>query len=165
MLTWFDQMQQRLADEIDPTTNNVGHFIKEIYRSPQGFAAGGVAGSTNLEDAGEKSDIASMQQIANQAKKDTTGADGNTRYGDTALGQSFYNSPAYLMQHFSQLGKFFSGAEPGNKYNDRYAVPPKTQPVQAESPDDFYSRWYSKMRQFAEANEVVGAGSVEVRSR
>ena len=167
MITWFDSQQQKLADGIDPITNTVGHFVKEIYKSPQGFASGGLA-DNKLSVDDESTNLALLRNIANEAKAGTTGADAiasGGKYGDSATGSGFYNSPAYLMQHYSQLGKFFSGAEPGNAYTNRYAIPQKQTRPPSEDPNDYYARWYDKMRQFAEAREVAGTGEAEVRSR
>lgn len=166
MISWFDTMQERLADAIDPSTNTVGHFIKQIYAAP-GFASGGSVNDT-LNSDHELTDMSVLKNIANQAKASTTTADASVsggKFGDTALGSAFYNSPAYIMQHYSQLGKFFSGAESGNKYTDHYAVPQKTQAPVSEDPNDFYARFYNKMRQFAQAEEITGAGQAEVRTR
>ncbi len=161
MLDWMDEQQQKLADNIDPTQNNVGHFIKQIY-----LAQGGVTGgSGNIDTSLSSSDMAA---INSEAKQGVTGADSSTeRAANTGLGtgQGFYNSPVYIASHYSQLGKFFTGAEPGNAYTNRYTVPQKTPAPQSEDPDIFYAKWYSKMRQFAQAEEVSGAGQAEVRSR
>lgn len=168
MLDWFDNQQQLLADTIDPTTNNVGHFIKEIYGFPKGFASGGLANDNSLSVDNESTNLALLQRIANEAKASTTAADtaaSGGRFGDTATGSGFYNSPAYMMQHYSQLGKFFSGSDHGSKYTDNYRTPQKMPAPTSEDPTTFYANWYNRMREFAEAAEVIGTGQAEVRTR
>lgn len=166
MLSWFDKQQQLLADEITPDTNTVGQVVKEIYKdnSPQGFASGGSV--TDPSISAENTDLSLQSRIANLANSGVVAADKAVagRYDDSPLGTGFYNSPVYITQHYSQMGKFFSGAEPGNAYTNRYVTPQKTNPVASTDPSDFFAEWYNKMRNFAQAREVAGTGEAEVRS-
>lgn len=162
MQQFFDKIQSQLADMLsNPNDNNVGYFIKEIFNNepPKGFAEGGLAT--------EASDISMTQRIANAANQTTTALDKSMtgRYGDTALGESYTNSAPYIASHYTQLGKFFSGAEPGNKYTDRFESPIKGQAPKSESPNTFYSRWYEGQRRFSEASEIANAGQTILRPR
>ena len=164
MQAFFDQLQNQLADAIDHDTNNVGHFATQVF----GFAQGGAVSSADPGLVEANSDIGLTQRIINAAQKTTTGADATAsggRYGDSPLGAGFYNSAPYIASHYTQLGKFFSGADPGSKYTDHYTTPQKEQPVQSQNPEDFYARWYNRMRNFAQAEEVAAKGQTTVRTK
>jgi hypothetical protein len=165
MQAFFDQQQQKLADAIDPETNTVGHFVEQIYGPVKGYAQGGAV-DPGLSETG--SDLGIMQKIIGAANKSTTGADATAsggRYGDSPLGQGFYNSAPYIASHYTQLGKFFGpGTEPGNKYSDHFTQPQKSQPVQSQNPEDFYARFYNRMRNMAQAEEIANRGQTTVKS-
>jgi len=165
MQAFFDKIQQELADAIDPETNTVGHFVEQIYGTPKGFAAGGLAGDSGLAE--ESSNIGLLQKLTNAAQKTTIGADSSANAFDNPLGkQSSYGSPTFLASHYTQLGKFFgSGQEPGNRYTDHYTTPQKGQPAQSQNPEDFYARWYNRLRNFAQATEIADRGQTTIRSK
>jgi len=163
MQAFFDQQQRALADAIAPETNNVGHFIEQIYGP--GYAQGGVV-DPGLSQ--ESSELGMTQRIIAAANKSTTGADATAsggRYGDSPLGQGFYNSAPYIASHYTQLGKFFgSGTEAGNRYTDHFVPPEKSQPVKSQDPEDFFARWYNRMRNFSQSEEVASRGQSQVRT-
>jgi len=165
MQAFFDQLQNQLADAIDHDTNNVGHFATQVFR----FAQGGAVSSADPGLMEASSELGLTQKIINAAQKTTTGADASAsggKYGDSPTGAGFYNSAPYIASHYSQLGKFFgSGTESGNKYTDHYTTPQKEQPVQSQNPEDFYARWYNRLRNFAQATEVADRGQTTVRTK
>lgn len=155
MQAMFDRLQAELADAIDPSTNTVGHFVKQIYH----FAEGGLASGT------ENADMGFAQKIIAAGQK-TIGADDASKqggkYGESPLGQGFYNSAPYIAQHYSQLGKFFNASTP---QSERITPPQKGQPAQATDPDVFYSRWANKMREFSEASAIAERGQQQIRTK
>jgi hypothetical protein len=76
----------------------------------------------------------------------------------------FFHSPLYTTRQYQEMGKFFSPTEPGNFYTNRYAQPRKNQPVQSTKASDFYERWYERMRNFAQGEEVATRGQPQIRS-
>ncbi len=168
MQAFFDKLQNELADAIDPENNNVGHFVEQVFGTPKGFAQGGAVSSVDPGIAEEGSALGSMQKIVNAAQKSTIGANASAsggRFGDSPLGQGFYNSAPYIASHYTQLGKFFSGADPGSKYTDRYESPQKGQPAQSQNPEDWYAKFYNRLRNFAQATEIAGRGQETVRTK
>lgn len=165
MQAWFDATQKQLAGLINsPADNNVGHFVKEIFNT-QGFAGGGLADTDGLRS--ESNDLSLTQRILSSVDKGVSGADSAAlgKAGDNPLGGGFYNSAPYIASHYTNLGKFFSGAEPGNYYTNKYEQPVKGQAPKSDSPNTFYSQFYEGMRRFSEASEIANAGQTIVRPR
>lgn len=149
MIDFFDNLGNMLNDMIGTTqNNNVGWAGKQIF----GYAEGG-----EVEDPGSAAGL--FHAVAGAAKNTMN------RQDTSALGGNFVNSPTYMMQHFSQLGKFFNGAEPGNQYTNHYKPPEPSKPPQAADPNDFFAKWYMSMRKFSEAAEVADRGNVITRSK
>lgn len=159
MIDMFDTLGNILNDAIGShENNNVGHVVKEMYGYAQGGAVNDLADTTddnvNLDNPG------SIVRALGKAAGPVYGKSGD----DSALGkQSSYNSPTFLAKHFTDIGKFFSGAEPGNRYTDRYKNPEQTKPLQSENPTTFYARWYNQNREAAQAEEIANRGQVTVR--
>lgn len=175
MQKWFDTQQQSLIDLIDsPAQNNVGHFANQVF-----FAGGGIAGTydsntdpktdSNTGLKTEANEISLTQRLTSAADKTfNVSSDPNTnqgKYGESPLGQGFYNSSPYIASHYTQLGKFFTGAGAGNEYTNRFDQPTKQPAAKSENPGDFYARWYEGMRRFAEAEEVANHGQTIARSK
>lgn len=160
MMDLFDRLGGTLNDAIGShDNNNVGWAHEQIFGS-KAFADGGEVGdTTDLTNNNDNSAFGYLKSAANAAKPFTNG-----RQDTSAVGGNYTNSPEYMMQKFSQLGKFFSGAESGNKYTDRYANPQQTNPAQSTKATDFYAKWYENMRRFAEAEEVTNRGQVKTKS-
>lgn len=160
MMDFFDQQQRTLIDYIDtPSQNTVGHFTNQIFN----FAGGGLADNdTSLRSV--SSDDYSLQRIMNSANSAFNG-NGSVKYGSSPLGEGFYNSAPYIASHYTNLGKFFSGAPAGNEYTNHYTQPAKNPAIKSEDPNSFYARFYEGMRRFAEAKEVADAGQTITRSR
>lgn len=137
-----------IMNSFDDMGNTVGHAIGNIF----GGAQDDITTTPDSSNLGQK--VGKL--FSGLGKQDPN---------ENALGMKFYNSPLYLTSHYMQLGKFFQGTEPGNYYTNRYTTPPKPQPIQAETVPNLYARWYQRMREFAEAEEVSNTGKVTVRSR
>lgn len=151
----FDRLGATLGDYLGShENNNVGYIGKKVF----GFDEGGAVDTTdNTPDT--PTWLKAINSVAGAAKQTI-----DKGYGYGATG-SFYNSPAYIASHYTALGKFFNSAEPGNKYTDRYISPTKVDNPQIEDPETFYARWYNRMRNFAQAEEIAGHGQPTVRSR
>lgn len=146
----FDSLGNQLYDIIDNhENNNVGWMLKQ-FALVKGFDEGGVV-DDSIESGGGTLGVIG-KAVGKTLKQDTS-----------ALGGNFVNSPTYLAQHYTQAGKFFTGAEQGNKYTDHFQTPEKTKSPTSENPTDFYARWYNRMREFAEASEVANRGQTTVR--
>ena len=153
MMDLWDKLGAELNDIIGShENNNVGWMYNQIY--PKHFDEGGVATSDT-----DPSLMGTLKTVA-KGVKDTYGG----RQDTSALGGNFVNSPTYLMQHYYNAGKFFTGAESGNKYTDRYQNPHQSKVTQGEPASNFYAKWYETMRRFAEASEVANRGQTTVRS-
>lgn len=168
MQDFFDSQQKTLASYLAaPEENTVNHFTGKVF----GFASGGLADSSDTtdntlgsSDTGPSTSL--LQRLINSAQKSFTSSNSSAfggQYGSSPLGMGFYNSPAYLAARFTDLGRFFTGAEPGNFYTNRYEQPQKTPALKSEDPAAYYSRWYERMRNFAQAEEVANRGQTQVR--
>lgn len=145
----FQGMSDTLADTIgpDPANNTVGYVGPQIYQDNTG---------NSIDDTG--SDTGLIHSLAKAAK---------SGLNNSSAADSFYRSPAYMAQRYTELGKFFGGlgTSSGAEYTSRIKQPSHNKPAQAENPSDFYARWYNKMRQFAESSEVANRGQTTVRTR
>lgn len=151
MIDFFDTLGNTLNDIVNShPNNNMGWAGQQVF----GYAEGGEVTDT-------VSTPGVLQALATAGKQTMN----NSRQDTSYIGGNFINSPTYMMQHYSQLGKFFTGAEPGNLYTNRYKSPEPSKPPVAENPNDFYARWYMSMRRFAEAEEVASRGQPQVRSK
>ena len=166
MIDFLDQMQNQLISYIDePKQNSVGHFANTVFN----FAGGGLSSDENpyttssADNNLNNSDISFVQRMANATTKAINADNPMKGYGSSPLGYGFYNSPAYLAARFTDLGRFFTQSEPGNFYTNRYKQPEPGQPVKSEDPVAFYSRWYERMRNFAQAEEVATRGQPQIR--
>ncbi len=151
MIDFFDTLGNTLNDIIGSHgNNNVGWAGKQVF----GYAEGG---EVSTDDFNPGTALGS----ALIAAKQTYGGKQDTSY----IGGNFINSPSYMMQHFSQLGKFFHGGEPGNLYTNRFKQPEPTKTQAMENPNAYYSQWYERMRNFAQAEEVANRGQPQIRSK
>ena len=151
MIDFFDSLGNTLNDIIGSHSNN---SVKWAGSQILNFAEGGVVNEPPSTPGLLQSAFQAAKQTMNSGKQDTS-----------YLGGSFLNSPTYLMQHYSQLGKFFHGGEAGNAYTNRFKQPEPGKPPAAADPNHFYNQWYDAMRRFAQARETVEAGQVTVRSK
>lgn len=146
MMDLWDRLGATLSDIIGSHDNNhVGWAGENIV----GYAEGG-----EVSDPLSTSGI--LSSIGNAAKPAV-----DKGYGHGALGV-FTNSPTYIMQHYAQLGKFFS--YPGNSYNTSFKQPQEGPAPEAADPKDFFSKWYESMRRFAQAEEIATRGQPQIRS-
>ena len=79
------------------------------------------------------------------------------------FGTYFRNSPVYLASQLSQLGQFFTHATPGNFYTNKYDDPHPSKPPQSADPIEFNNRFYQRMREFAQGEEIASAGQPRIR--
>lgn len=146
MIDLFDKLGQQLNDMIGShENNNVAWAISNL----PGYAEGGEVSDDNS--------LLGVLKATGKAAKDTF----NNR--DNILG-NYTNSPTYQAQHYAQFGKFFTGAEQGNRYTDRYKQPEQSKPQPSASPTEFYAKWYNRLREFAQASEVANMGDVKTKS-
>lgn len=150
MMDLWDKLGATLSDIIGSHDNNhVGWAGENII----GYAEGG-----EVSDPLSTSGI--LQSIGTAAKPVV-----DKGYGHGALGV-FTNSPTYIMQHYAQLGKFFTGTGNSNPYNTSFKQPQErdSPTPEAADPNEFYAKWYAQMRKFAEAEEVASRGKPNIRS-
>lgn len=157
MIDFFDKLGTALNGIIgSPENNNVKYAIGEIF--PQKFAAGGA-----VTDTGPEGDPLSLNNVFRNTVQ-AAGKTANDSYN--AMGKhSAYNDPYFLTSHIQNAyGRFFSGADTGST-NKPIQQPQQAKPLQSEDPQTFYARWYQRMRNFAEAEEVASRGQTQIRSR
>lgn len=162
MIDFFDRLGETLNDIIGThANNNVSHAVDNIY--PKKFAAGGAVTRDNVTDNGTLGDPLSTQNIF-RSSVDALNKTVNDPY--SAGGRhSAYNDPFFLTPHIqNSYGRFFTGADPGST-NKPIQQPQPNKPLQSEDPETFYSRWYQRMRNFAEADEVASRGQTITRTR
>lgn len=141
----FDSVGNSLAAITPQDGNTVGSYIRNMY-------------GTNSSDPS----IIDKALNASSAPRSSTIDPGKQAAIDT-LGSSFYSSAPHIAAQYTQLGKFFSGGEPGNLYTNRYEKPQEGAPLTAETPTKFQNSWFESMRDFSRAQEVADRGQSQVR--
>lgn len=160
MLEIFDQLGNTLNDLIGSHENNhVGHAGTQL------FASGGlVGGDEGISDPQEGLGLSSiMRDTARAANQGVFQNSSNPAMGDKITA---YNSPLFFTSHLtSAWGNFFHGPQPNpGGTNTSPQQPGKGKAAQSENPTDFYARWYNRMREFAQAEEVANRGQSQVRT-
>lgn len=144
----FDKLGATLNDYIgSPANNNVGWAWEQMQPQKDetlNLAEGGLA----TED---------IFKGVTSAAKDTFGK------GTNPYTTGYTNSPAYVAQHYTSLGKFFHVGEPTNNNSTRFPTTEKNKITQSENPNDFYAKWYMGMRRLAEAQEIASRGQAGTR--
>ena len=160
MIDLFDQLGNSLNDLIGShENNNVGHAGVHL------FASGGLASSDDLSDPQEGLSLSSViRDTARAANQGVFNNSANPSMGDRITS---YNSPLFLTGHLaSAWGHFFRGPEPNpGGTNQPPQKPQAGKATQSENPTDFYARWYNRMREFAQAEEVSNRGQSQIRTR
>lgn len=165
MIDMFDRLGDTLNGLIGSHQNNNVKYAHE-----QVFAGGGFAGLTCGVSNAVNSDSSLGSLLRNPSGCSSAlkiaGAPQTNIFGGAE--KNYYSSPFAIGAHIQgSFGNFFRGvnADPGST-NKSVGKPQEGKPPpQSETPNDFYARWYNRMRQFAEAEEVAGRGQVQTRSR
>ena len=133
---------------VDDQGNSVGNIVNKLWGNDSGSSDSTLGG---IGDALQKAGSG-------------LGTGSKGKNADSPLGGGFYNSAPYIAQHYTQLGKFFTGQDaPRNMEVEKPQH--QSRPTPSEKPTDFYARWYEGMRRLAEAEEITNRGQPTVRSR
>lgn len=166
MLDLFDTLGRSLNFLVDSHENNtVGYAAQGM-----GYATGGVVGGITKNegvdpytDSGGSDTAALRQQLAANAKSSISAPDLNVFGGKET---NYYNSPEGITQRItSGWGRFFSPQMNSGGTDSPIQKPGKNKAAESTNPTDFYARWYNRMREFAQAEEVANRGQSQVRTR
>lgn len=161
MIDFFDTLGNSLNDLIGSHENNhVGHAGTQL------FASGGLVGDNgSLSDPQDGLSLSSV--IRDTSRAANAGVFSNS--SNPAMGDKItaYNSPLFFTSHLtSAWGNFFHGPQPSpGSTNQPGKQPQGGKAAQSENPTDFYARWYNRMREFAQAEEVADRGQSQIRTR
>lgn len=153
MSPFYDGVGDSMSSMIgsDPNQNSVGNVWDSVYPSD-----GSVGGCTCMA-------LYYNNKTANQQQKQANAC--STSVLKSPLG-SEYGTSFQWARGIQDWAQFFKGVGPGNEYTNHLVTqkPMFGKGAEAVNPEEFYNKWYDRMRHFAQAEALVDKGN-QVRTR